>query len=205
MRETFLYVFGLMILTLGIALTILSKLGTSPFDALLVGLYRTIGLTIGSWEIIVGLAMVLLNAAAQKRMPEFLALLTSLVTGMGIDGWMFLLNDWVAPGIFISQTICLALGLILMGLGIAIYLQADYAPNPFDRTMLVVSDLTGFNIMYSRAIISVVLLFLAFVFDGSIGIGTLLNAFLSGVIINFFMSVIEKMKRDRRPVTKELS
>lgn len=44
------YLFGLIILTLGIALSVLSLLGTSPFDALLVGLFRTFGLTIGSWE-----------------------------------------------------------------------------------------------------------------------------------------------------------
>src|SRR5699024_10223468 len=44
------YFIGLITLTLGIALAVQSQLGTSPFDALLVGLYRTFGLSIGSWE-----------------------------------------------------------------------------------------------------------------------------------------------------------
>ncbi len=47
-----LYGSGIAILTLGVCFTIQSQLGTSPFDALLVGLAKNIGLTVGSWEII---------------------------------------------------------------------------------------------------------------------------------------------------------
>jgi len=42
------YVLGILILTLGIAFTIQSELGASPFDALLVGLSVHAGLTVGS-------------------------------------------------------------------------------------------------------------------------------------------------------------
>lgn len=52
------YVLGILIMTLGISFTILSDLGTSPFDALLVGLSINVGLTVGSWEIIIALIMV---------------------------------------------------------------------------------------------------------------------------------------------------
>jgi len=91
------YISGIIILTLGIALTIQSMLGTSPFDSLLVGLNRTFGLTVGSWEVVVGLTMVLCNALAERKRPEYFALLTSLITGVGIDTWLFLLGDWVLP------------------------------------------------------------------------------------------------------------
>lgn len=42
------YVLGILILTLGIAFTIQSDLGVSPFDAFLVGLAVHAGLTVGS-------------------------------------------------------------------------------------------------------------------------------------------------------------
>ena len=41
------YVLGILILTLGISFTIQSDLGTSPFDALLVGLSLNVGLLWG--------------------------------------------------------------------------------------------------------------------------------------------------------------
>lgn len=42
------YVLGILLLTLGISFTIQSDLGTSPFDAVLVGLSISVGLTVGS-------------------------------------------------------------------------------------------------------------------------------------------------------------
>ncbi|MBM7571006.1 YczE/YyaS/YitT family protein [Aquibacillus albus] len=195
-REGFLfYISGILILTLGIALTIISKLGASPFDALLVGLHRTFGLTIGSWEIVVGLTMVLGNALAQKKTPEYYALLTSFITGIGIDLWLFLLSNWVVPQTWISQSVALTLGIIFTGIGVATYLQSKFAPNPMDRSMLVVSELTGWSVTFSRALISIALVILAFFFNGAIGIGTLINALFTGVLIQFFLPYVEIIKK----------
>lgn len=179
------YVAGLIVLTLGIALAIQSRLGTSPFDALLVGLFRTFGLSIGSWEVVAGLSLILGNALVERKRPEFFALMTSLITGIGIDTWLFLLRDIVVPGTWIGQWFCLILSLILSGMGIALYLQSNVAPNPVDRSMLIIANITGWNLTYSRAAINVLLVIVAFLFSGAIGIGTLFNALFSGVFIHY--------------------
>ncbi|ALX48892.1 YczE/YyaS/YitT family protein [Lentibacillus amyloliquefaciens] len=192
------YLTGLIILTLGIALTIQSTMGASPFDALLVGLHRTFGLTVGSFEIVVGLTMVLGNALAERKRPEFFALITSLVTGIGIDTWLFLLEGVVAPITWYGEWSALLAGTILMALGVAFYLQSDIAPNPLDRSMLVISSLTGWNVSYSRAAISVVLVILAISFSGAVGIGTLINALFGGFIISFFLPYVRILKNSLR-------
>ncbi|MCP3026374.1 YitT family protein [Halobacillus sp. A5] len=187
------YMTGIVIMTLGIALTIHSKLGTSPFDALLVGLFRTFGLTIGSWEVVVASSLIVFNALAEKKKPEYFAIITALVTGFFIDVWVFSTEGWIAPESAGMQLVCLLAGLLFAGLGIAINLQADFAPNPFDRTMLVVRKLTGLNVSLSRALVSLVLAAAAFIFNGPIGVGTVIITLFSGVIIHFFMSYVEKM------------
>ncbi|QHE52721.1 YitT family protein [Pontibacillus sp. HMF3514] len=181
------YTIGIVVLTSGISLTILAKLGTSPFDALLVGLYRTFGLTIGSWEIVVGLSMILFNSIAEKRKPEIIAIFTSLLTGVGIDFWVHLFSGWIEPQSIVPQVVCFSLGLVISALGIAINLQADFAPNPFDRMMIVVKNLTGKSVSFARALISIVLVIIAAFFGGAIGIGTLIIAFTSGMVIHLFM------------------
>lgn len=55
------YILGIAILTFGISFTIRSDIGTSPFDALLVGLSMRIGLTVGSWEIILAVILITLQ------------------------------------------------------------------------------------------------------------------------------------------------
>ncbi|UOQ44776.1 YitT family protein [Halobacillus salinarum] len=201
-RATY-YILGIIVLTLGIALTIQSHMGTSPFDALLVGLYRTFGLTIGSWEIVVGFSMILFNAIAERRIPELIALATSLLTGAFIDVWVFTINNWIHPQVFSMQMLCLLAGMVISALGISINLQADFAPNPFDRTMLVVTKMTGWNVGFSRAVISVVLVTAAFFFGGAIGIGTLIIALFSGTIIHFFMAYVQKL--DQKIASHDLS
>ncbi|MFZ0368389.1 MAG: YitT family protein [Halobacillus sp.] len=195
------YSLGIILLTLGIALTIESHLGTSPFDALLVGLYRSFGLTIGSWEIVVGLTIILFNAAAQRKRPELLALATSLLTGLGIDLWLWIIrsNDLMLSPNLMAQILCLLTGILFASLGIAINLQADFAPNPFDRMMLVVRRLTGWTITTSRVLISILLVIAAALFGGAIGVGTILITLLSGPAIHGFMNLVNRLDQRLAP------
>jgi uncharacterized membrane protein YczE len=203
-RRLLIFTAGILILTFGIALTIRSNLGTTPFDAVLVGLYRTVGLTVGSWEIVLGLIMVLGNAAVQRVRPEYLAMFTALVTGMGIDFWLFTLSN-LHPGNIFMQILCLLTGLLFAGFGIALYLQADYAPNPMDRSMLVIHDRTRLNIAQARTIISIVLVVFAFFLQGPIGIGTIIAAFFHGMIIKCSMKYIKDFAKRKADRTESLS
>lgn len=83
------YVLGILLLTLGISFTIQSDLGTSPFDAVLVGLSISVGLTVGSWEIIIALIWICCNSFLIRQRPEVLGLVTAAITGIGIDMWLF--------------------------------------------------------------------------------------------------------------------
>lgn len=187
------YGLGILILTLGISLTIHSDLGTSPFDALLVGLSIKVGLTVGSWEIIIAFIMIFCNALLKRQRPEFLGLLTAFITGIGIDIWLFSLPYFIIPELWFSKLICLGIGLIVVGLGTALYLQANFAPIPVDLLMLIIRELTGMNILFSRTLINLFFLIIAIIFSGPIGIGTLLTVCLGGLILNFFMLFIEKI------------
>lgn len=43
------------------------------------------GLTVGSWEIIIALILICCNAFIKRQRPEVLGLLTASITGIGID------------------------------------------------------------------------------------------------------------------------
>src|SRR5690625_7835567 len=85
------YIIGLIILTLGIALTILSLLGTSPYDSLLFGLNRSFGFSVGTWEIVVGVSMFIFDSFSEKRRPVYFTLITSIIICLVVYTWLFLL------------------------------------------------------------------------------------------------------------------
>ncbi|WP_342534735.1 YitT family protein [Lysinibacillus sp. FSL K6-0057] len=183
------YVVGILILTLGISLTIQSNLGTSPFDALLVGLSKNVGLTVGSWEIILALLLICSNSLLARQRPEILGLITAFITGIGIDMWLFLFHDVVTPDIWYSQAVCFVIGLVVVGLGTATYLHTNFAPIPVDRLTLIIKELTKKTIFFSRTVIYLLFLVLAIICKGPIGIGTLLTVCLGGFILHFFMPI----------------
>nr|WP_106785052.1 YitT family protein [Lysinibacillus timonensis] len=188
-----LYMLGIFILTLGITLTIQSNLGTSPFDALLVGLAINVGLTVGSWEIIIALLLICINSLLKRNRPEVLGLLTAFITGIGIDLWLFLLQYVIAPQFWFSKVVCFGFGLVLIGIGTAIYLQTNFAPIPIDRLTLIIKELTRTNLFFSRTLIYIVFLVLAMLFNGPIGIGTLLTVCLGGLTLNYFMPLTKNI------------
>lgn len=186
------YVLGILLLTLGISLTIQSNFGTSPFDALLVGLSKKVGLTVGSWEIAIAIVLIFLNSLLKRKRPEFLGLITSVITGFGIDMWLFLLNDFITPERWSSKFVFFGLGLIVIGLGSAIYLQTNFAPIPVDHLMLIIQELTGMSMMFSKTLIYLLFMTMAFIFNGPIGIGTLLTVCAGGPILNYFLPLVTK-------------
>nr|WP_025696856.1 hypothetical protein [Paenibacillus durus] len=181
------YGLGIFILTLGASFTIQSGLGASPFDALLVGLSLKVGLTVGSWEIIIALILIGCNSLLKRQRPELLGLLTALITGLGIDTWLFLWRHLLIPELWFSKLVCFGIGIIVIGLGSAIYLYANFAPMPVDRLMLIIRELTGMSILFSRTFIYLLFLTMAVIFHGPIGVGTLFTVCLGGPILSCFM------------------
>ncbi|MCY8973110.1 YitT family protein [Bacillus atrophaeus] len=192
MKYTF-YVLGILILTLGISFTIQSDLGTSPFDAVVVGLSKNVGLTVGSWEIIIAFILICCNSFLKRQRPEILGLLTAFITGIGIDMWLFLLHNLLTPDLWYSKVICFGIGLVVIGLGTATYLHTNFAPIPVDRLTLIIKELTRTNIFFSRTFIYLLFLIVAIILNGPIGVGTLLTVCLGGIILNYFMPFTEKI------------
>jgi len=186
------YVIGILLLTLGIAFTIQSDLGTSPFDAVLVGLSENVGLTVGSWEVILAVLLIGCNSGLKRQRPEVLGLITAVITGIGIDLWLFLLDNSIRPELAQSQATCFGMGLILIGVGTATYLHTNFAPIPVDRLTLILKEMTGTNLFVSRTFIYLLFLIIAFLLDGPIGIGTIVTVCLAGLILNLFMQPIGK-------------
>jgi len=188
-----LFVLGIIILTFGISFTILSSLGASPFDALLVGLAESVGLTVGSWEVILAMIIICCNALLKRQRPEILGLVTAIITGIGIDLWLFLFQNVMHPDMIITKVAIFGIGLTAIGFGTAIYLQTNFAPIPIDRLTLIIRDLAKTNIIITRTFLYVIFLILAFIFSGPIGVGTLLTVCFGGLVLNFFIPSTKKI------------
>ncbi|MGN7413278.1 YczE/YyaS/YitT family protein [Paenibacillus sp. SAF-068] len=188
-----LFVAGILILTLGISITIQSDLGTSPFDALLVGLSQHVGLSVGSWEVIIAFLLIGCNSLLKQQKPEFMGLVTAFITGVGIDLWLYVSKSLITPEVWYSKLMTFVIGLVIISIGTAIYLQTNFAPIPVDRLTLILHEITRTPLFVSRTFIYFVFLILAFLLSGPIGLGTLLTVCFAGLLLQFIMAHTKKI------------
>nr|WP_251025962.1 YitT family protein [Bacillus sp. ISL-47] len=208
MKERFLFfTVGLLILTMGVALIIKSNLGASAWDALAVGESQMFGLTVGTFVFINGIVLIFLNAFLMKKKPEVLAAISILIIGALIDFWLLIIFKDLSPATLAGQSFSLLLGILAMGVGVAIYLQAKFPASPMDTLMVAIHTRFGLNLRNSRIISESFALLLAFLFRGAIGVGTIVVTLTLGLVVQFFYprfeKMLEKMQAPKKPIITE--
>jgi uncharacterized protein len=196
-RFTF-YVVGLIILSLGVSLTIKADLGAGAWDALNVGLSKSVGLTVGNWVFIIGIFLIFVNAFLYQRKPNFVSVLTILIVGFFIDFWLLVvLKDVHASGDFFTQNLLLLFGIIILPVGIAIYLEGNIAPNPVDQLMLAISFRFNVSFMVAKTIGELLALVFAWLLEGPIGIGTIIITLLIGPLVQITIPLVKRISNNK--------
>lgn len=184
-KEFTYYIAGLAIMTLGIALIIQSNIGASPWDSVSVGLAENVGNTTGFWTFITGIGLVIGIDIYTKQSIKIMPIVIGLVTGVFINFWLGLISP--SNGINIIDA---ALGIIAMGLGIALYTSTNLPVNPIDHFMTELYKHEKFNIGIAKAITDGIGLIIGLLVGGPIGIGTIIIYFSLPVLITFFKKVV---------------
>ena len=185
MKRVIFYLVGLCFIALGGASVKTSHIGAGAWDAAVFGMASSIGLTPGTWIIIVGFILMLINAYLSKEKIDFLAFLTTFTIGFLIDGWLFLVFNQLHPENLTQQILFFVFGFISIIIGAGVYLQAEFAPSPVDNFMLAIKKRFKLELSRSRLICEMVGLTLALIFSGPISVGTFIFLFGMGPCVQF--------------------
>lgn len=206
-----IYLFGLLIMSLGIVLIILADLGTASWDVLHLGLYLQFGLTIGTWTIIVGLIILSISALIMKAIPQYGAFLNMLLVGLFID--MFLLIPFFqTPASFLGKGVMFISGLFIYCYGMGIYISAQLGAGPRDSLMLAITSKTGWKVGRVRSLMEVVVVFIGWLLGGPVFWGTIVLSLSIGFVTGFALpqcqrltdAILKRLKKETQP-TKYIS
>jgi uncharacterized protein len=190
LRWSFFFV-GLLVLSFGISLTIKGKdLGIGPWDVFHYGLFKQLGLTIGTWSIIVGFIILFVTGVGTRSFPKAGAFINMLLIGIFIDVFNFVLPD---PQSFMAQAILFAIGIVVIGYGIGLYVSADLGAGPRDSLMLLVVEKTGWKVQWVRNGVEIIVFFFGWLLGGPVGIGTVIIALGLGSIVGFSLPQSKKL------------
>ncbi|MBD1371827.1 membrane protein [Hazenella sp. IB182357] len=190
----FTYFTGLNLKSFGISLIIRSQLGTDPWDALFVGLAHNVGFTVGTWLVFISVLILFLNAYLTQKKLNFVSFFSVFLLGLLTDLWLSVLRFDLHQIEY--QMIFYWIGLFFLAVGVATYIQGEFAMTPLDELMYGLADRFNLSLMMSKTLTEIVALVLAFLVQGPIGIGTVIFAFCFGPLIQFLIPKINAITRD---------
>jgi len=192
-KRCVVYLFGLFIMTIGIAFSVKSDLGVSPVSSIPYSMTCIWGIEMGRATIIFHCALVLLQVILLRRKFKIKNILQVLI-GV-IFGYFTTLCNWLIsflPNVhnIILRVIFILLSAFFVAFGIFLYMPANIMPLAGEGAMQAVSDVThidfakvkiGFDVTMVIISLTCCLIFIKGL--GSVGVGTIIAAILVGMIL----------------------
>ena len=185
-----MYFIGLFIMTLGIALSVKSNLGVSPVSSIPYTMTCVWGIEMGKATIIFHAALVLIQILILRkrfRPINLLQVVVGIVFGYFTTFCNYLATYLPSTDNMLMRIVLMLVSTVFIAVGIFFYLPADLIPLAGEGVMQAVSDVTkiefskvkiGFDC--SMVVISVITCLICIHSLGSVGVGTVIAAFLVG-------------------------
>ena len=213
--RTALYFIGLFIMTIGIALSVKSNLGVSPVSSIPYTMTCVWGIEMGKATMLFHVALVLLQILILRKkfqVKNLLQIPVGVVFGYFTTFCNFLASFAPTPESFVIRVLMILVSTVLVAIGIFLYVPADIMPLAGEGAMLAIAQtlhkpFSTIKICFdvSMVIVSLATCLICLHALGSVGLGTVIAAFLVGLVLKRITALFG-VRRDRilgiRPVVE---
>ena len=183
-------VLGLWIFGTGEAVLIDAGIGVSPWTVLAQGISKQADLTVGMATFVVSV-LVLFLWIPLREIPGIGTVLNAILIAMSIDVMAPFIPEQTN---FVPQIIQASIGVILVGIGSALYLTANLGPGPRDGWMTGIQKKTNWPIGRVRVGIEIIVLSIGILLGGTFGLGTIMFALGIGPVVAISLGITERWK-----------
>lgn len=185
------YVGGILILTLGVALSSNAGLGTGSLDSINFALASRTQLNLSIVIVLMAFVAIFISAVIRRGKLSFKTLMTAIFMGVFTESWVKII-EIINVDTIAQQIIVFALAIFCVSLGIAIYLRPKFPANPNDDIIVALNEVLGLKMGTAKLFIDIIAIVIALLLKGPVGIGTVLMTVLIGPIVNLINSIINK-------------
>ena len=182
---------GLVLLGTSASLLVLSNTGVTPWDVFHQGLARHTGIQIGTWSILVAVAILTFWIPLRER-PGVGTIGNTILLGLTMNVVLGLVPE--VHGSAARWSCCLG-GIVLNGVATGIYIGAGLGAGPRDGLMTGLARRTGRSLRLVRTVIEVAVLGLGWFLGGTVGVGTVLYVLAIGPLAHHFVPLFSRRER----------
>jgi len=184
-------VLGLWIFGTGEAVLIAAGIGVSPWTVLAQGITEQTSFTVGEATFIVSVCVLLLWIPLRET-PGIGTILNAILIALSIDVMApFIPEQESLPNAIVQS----AFGVMMVGIGSALYLTANLGPGPRDGWMTGVQKKTNWPIGRVRVGIEIIVLSIGILLGGTFGLGTIMFAIGIGPVISISLGVVSNWEK----------
>lgn len=182
-------VWGLFLFALGIAVTLNAQIGYAPWDVFHVGVANTVGISIGTASVTVGVVIIIITMFLREKVGLG-SLANMVLVGVFLDVILALKILPVANNLFLGIGM-LVVGLLIIALASYHYIGSGFGAGPRDSLMVGLTKKTGLSISLCRGAIELGALLCGWWLGGMVGVGTVISALLTGPIIELTFRLLK--------------
>lgn len=199
LTKVLILLLGLAIAHLGVTLFLLADLGADPFNVLVQGCWRffsslsaSFPFTHGQVHIAISLLIILALLFVDKSYVRIGTLLCMIFGGPFIDFFSLLLEPIFAKGLsFPLLILANVLGCSILAFGMTIVIKSEAGTGPNDLVAVVLSDKRKWKFSFTRIGVDIFFAGCGYLLGGTVGLGTIICAFVVGPVAGYFMPLNE--------------
>lgn len=187
-RRTLIMLLAVVVMGCGVGFFMQASMGSDPFSTMNLGVSSKIGLSFGTWQVIVNAALLVLVLALDRSKLGLGTIGNMILVGYSADILNSLLGQVIdAGGLGVPARVGMTLlGVAMQLVGISLYVTCGLGMAPYDAISYIVPERTRIPFRWWRIITDVAIVAIGFFCGASVGIGTLLMAFGTGPLVPVF-------------------
>lgn len=188
---------GLVLVGLALGLVVEADLGLDPWNVFHQGVAERTGIGLG-WVVILASVVVLVLWIPLHQRPGVGTVLNTLLIGSSLEVAIAVLPT---PSALAPRIVFLALGMLVNGVALGMYIGAGLGPGPRDGLMTGLAA-RGHSVRVVRTAIELTALVLGFALGGTVGVGTVVFALTVGPLVHVTLPRFDRTARGSAPWTR---
>jgi uncharacterized membrane protein YczE len=180
-------IIGLVIFGLGEALLVTAGVGVSPWTVFAEGLTNVTGWSLGFATFVIS-ASVLILWIPLKQTPGMGTILNAIIIALVLE---YVLPFLPTLETYVANAVLALMGVLVTGLGGAIYLIANLGPGPRDGLMVGLQTVTHRPIALVRTFLELTVVAIGWALGGTLGLGTIFFVLGIGPAMAIGMQILQ--------------
>jgi len=194
LKQILILIPSVVTLALGISLSVTAGIGSDANASLQSAISNLTRIPVGTIVFLYNIIILIIFFLMKSRFIGVGSIVMGFFLGPFVNVFTSLLTP-IAPSSFFGKLIFCLLGVFFLSLALSWYIPLNYGLQPADMLIQTIADKTKQSYGTGLAIYSILILVLAFLLRGPIGIGTILNALLPGKICDLLIPMFSKLQK----------